>query len=634
MHDSFGLVLVILLGIAAQWIAWRLRVPSILFLLTFGILAGPILGWIRPDTLLGDLLLPVVSIAVGVILFEGGLTLKLSELRHISRPLLGLLTIGVLVTWGGAALMASWILGVSTSLAILVGAIVVVSGPTVVGPILLQVRPKARVASVARWEGIVIDPIGVLLAVIVFEIILARNTDATTTGAVLGLAKAIGVGLGLGLAGAFFIVQMLRRFWVPDHLHNPFVLSIVIGVLVGANSLQHEAGILAVTLMGFFLANQKSVPVKHIIEFKENLRVLLIAGIFILLAARLEMKAMEELLLTAPLFLAALILLIRPLATFVSTLGSQLELKERALLAWLAPRGIVAAAMASVLTFQLEAVGHPDAHLLVPIIFWVIIGTVFVYGLTVGPVARRLGLAHRNPQGVLFVGAHGWGREIAQAVSEAGFAVQLVDGNRTNVKKAHLAGLPAHHGNVLSEEILEDLDLHGIGKLVTLTANDEINALTALHWREVFPRTQVFQPGPREEDSERDSLPLNLSGRTAFNKTWSDLASRFSRGARARTTNLTETFDWESFQKHYGDLAVPLFLVDSAGKLRVFTDKEGPTPKPGDKVISLAQDPEDTPSGANAPKDTPDKKVPLPGPKPSPESRQPAATKGREERPS
>ncbi|MEQ8764777.1 MAG: sodium:proton antiporter, partial [Planctomycetota bacterium] len=385
-----GLVLVIVLGIAAQWIAWRIKLPSILLLLSFGILAGPVLGWLKPDALLGDVLLPIVTIAVGLILFEGGLSLKFSELQQISRPLLGILTVGAAVTWGGTAVLAHTILGFSWSMSILAGAILIVSGPTVVGPILLQVRPNKKVASIARWEGIVIDPIGVILAVIVFEVIRAILTHEPLSGAAWALAKAIGVGIGLGMAGAALLVQLLRRYWVPDHLQNAFVVAFVTAVLFGANAIQHEAGILAVTLMGIFVANQKAVSVRHIVEFKENLRVLLIAGIFILLAARLESDALTVFGGKAPLFLAALILVVRPLAVFLSTWGSDLKRNEKLFLSWLAPRGIVAAAMGSVLAIQLERAEHPEARLLVPIIFWVIIGTVFVYGLTVD---REIGRA-------------------------------------------------------------------------------------------------------------------------------------------------------------------------------------------------------------------------------------------------
>jgi NhaP-type Na+/H+ or K+/H+ antiporter len=289
-HILLSLASIIVLGIGAEWLAWRLRLPSILLLLIFGIVVGPVTGFLNPDALFGDLLLPVVSIAVAIILFEGGLNLRISELRQVGGVVRNLITIGVLVTWLIGAGAAHFLLGLNFALALLLGAILVVSGPTVIMPLLRHLRPSGQVGSILKWEGIVIDPIGAILAVLVFEAILAGGFREAAAVTVIGLLKTILIGGGIGMLGAMIMVLLLRRFWIPDFLHGAVSLTLVIAVFAGSNLLQTDSGLLAATVMGIYLANQRTVSVRHIVRFKENLRVLLISGLFILLAARLQVS--------------------------------------------------------------------------------------------------------------------------------------------------------------------------------------------------------------------------------------------------------------------------------------------------------------------------------------------------------
>jgi NhaP-type Na+/H+ or K+/H+ antiporter len=459
---------VLVLGIGAQWLAWRLRLPSILLLLAFGFLVGPATGLLDPDALFRELLFPVVSISVGLILFEGGLSLRLADLREIGRPLWSLITIGALITW----VLASWaghaILRLDAGPALLLGAILVVTGPTVVGPLLRHVRPSGRVAAVAHWEGIVIDPVGAVLAILVYEALAvapATGMFAAARAVLPQLGLTLVVGLAIGGAFALAALELLRRFWVPDFLQNPLLLMLVVGAFAASNLAQPESGLLTVTLMGVVLANQSSVPVKHIIEFKENLRVLLIAALFILLAARVAPSDFTALGWRGPLFVAFLVLVVRPLSVFAATLGTSLQPKERVFLAWLAPRGIVAASVASVFALRMGETGAG----LVPATFLVIVGTVAVYGLTAAPLARRLGLSNPNPQGILFASAHAGARAIAKAVRAAGFPVLLVDNNRGNATAARLEGLPSAFTSILSEDALDGAPQSGLGRLLALT---------------------------------------------------------------------------------------------------------------------------------------------------------------------
>ncbi len=580
---------IVTLGIAAEWLAWRIHLPSILVLLLFGFLAGPLTGFLNPDVVLGGMLFPVVSISVAVILFEGGASLRLQDLRRIGGTVRNLVTMGALISWLLGAGAAYYILRPGLAPALLLGAILVVTGPTVILPLLRHVRPTHQVGTTLKWEGILIDPIGAVLAVLVYEAVVAGELEAATAVAVLGLLKTVTIGAVAAAVGVGVLVLFIDRQWVPDFLQSPLALMIVVTAFAASNVLQPESGLLTATLMGVALANQKRVDVKHIIEFKENLRVLMISSLFIILAARLSIDDLSNLGLRELGFLAALILIVRPIAVGLSTAGSEFDWRERLLMSWIAPRGIVAAAVASIFALELAEAGFAGADRLVSITFLVIIATVTVYGLTAAPVARLLGVAEPDPQGVLIVGAHPWARAIAAELRDGGVAVRLVDTNYSNVAKARMEGLPVYYGSVLTEAALDSIDLVGIGRLLAMTSNDEVNSLTALHFSEVFGSSSVYQlPTEQSAKSSDKVVPRYLRGQFLFAPTanyWT-LTARFDAGADVKTTNLTETFDYQTFRQRYPD-AIPLFLIGEKGKLTVFT-ATGPTdPPPGQRVVAV-----------------------------------------------
>ena len=577
-----------MLGIVAQWLSWRLRLPSILLLLILGFVAGPVTGFLDPDELFGDLLVPLVSVSVAVILFEGGLSLRFAELRGTGSVVRNLISVGLVVTWLVGAGAAHLLFGLDLALATLLGSILVVTGPTVIGPLLRQVRPTSRISSTLKWEGILIDPIGAMLAVLVFEAILSGGFQEATTTAVVVVLKTVLIGGVIGGLGALAMMMLLKRYWIPDFLDNAATLMIVVSVFTASHLLQSESGLLAATVMGIILANQKMVAIKHIIKFKENLRVLLISSLFILLAARLRVIDLDYIGASGLAFLGVLMLMARPIAVALSSLGSGLTWRERLFLSWIAPRGVVAAAVASIFALRLEEAGdYPQAELLVPLTFLVIIGTIAINGLTASPVARLLSVARPNPQGALIVGAHSWARGIAYALQVAGYDVLLVDSNWENVSAARKSGLQAHFGNILSEYILDDIKLDGIGRMLALTPNDEVNSLAALHFADVFGRMKIYQL----PSQSKETVPKHLHGRHLFGSeiTYGYLSGRFAEGAVVKTTGLTEQFGYESFQALYGEDAVPLFLIDKDGALEFFTPDESPTPRPGQTLISVVK---------------------------------------------
>ncbi|MBI1247640.1 sodium:proton exchanger [bacterium] len=590
---------VLALGISAQWLAWRLRLPSILLLLGFGFLASFLP--FTPDEVIGrQVLFPVVSLSVAVILFEGGMSLRIGELHEVGSALGGLVTIGALIVWGLASVAAHYILGFSTPIAAVIGAILVVTGPTVVGPLLSHIRPSRKIGSLAKWEGIVIDPIGAVLAILVFEFIIESGEGATWVTPMWSIAKTILVGVVLGALTAYTMIFLLKSFWIPDFLHNAFILAVLLSVFAISNYIQSESGLLTVTVLGLLMANQKQIPVRHIFEFKENLRVLLISCLFIVLAARIEPATLLQVGWMGVLFLAVLIVVVRPVSVFLSTFGSGLTWREKAFLCLMAPRGIVAAAVGTIFSFELahyaetldlvDIGGISEDQLVVPVIFLVIVGTVTFYGLTAAPAARWLGLASPSPQGVLIAGADRWIRELAVVIKNAGFQVMLVDTNFRNITAARMQGLSAQCASILSDFVSEELNLGGIGRLLAATANDEVNSLACMEFTHLFGRKEVYQLSPWDTGSgKRQSVSDHLRGRVIFGHglDFYKIARRVTAGAQFKKTSITEEFTFHDFQQTHGESATLLFVVTETNKLRIVTADDSLVPKAGQTIIAL-----------------------------------------------
>lgn len=595
-----GLASIIFLGVGAQWVAWRLRLPSILLLLTLGFIAGPITGFLHPDEIFGELLFPIVSFSVAIILFEGGLTLRFTELPHIGKVMLLLITVGALITWSVSALAARFVLGISWSMAVLLGAILIVTGPTVIGPLLRQIRPTGSAGAILKWEGILIDPVGAVLAVLIFEVILGGEFAQAPGVVIIGVLETLIVGVVLAFVGAAIMVIFLRRYWIPDFLQNGVSLMIALSLFALSNVLQPEAGLVTVTLMGVMLANQKFVPIKHILEFKENLQVLLVGGLFILLASRLNIQAVLDTGWRGLLFLGILIIVARPLSVFASTLGSNLNRRAKIFLSWMAPRGIVAASVASLFAFELSVAGIEEADQLVGMTFLVIVGTVVLYGLTAGPVARRLGLSEDNPQGVLIVGAQRLGREISRVLQELEFKAVLVDSNEHNIALSREAGLPVFYGNALSEEVIEDVDFAGIGRLLAMTSNAEVNSLATIHFGEVFDRAEMFQLQVEGKGNKQEPSPKHLHGRFLFDSrlNYKFMTSYLEAGGNIVAIPITEDFTLESFKAQYEGEVFPLFLARKGKELQIFTEQFEPVVSNGQIVVALVPPVSTSPSWA------------------------------------
>jgi len=511
---SIGISLAVILGVGvfAQWLAWRTQIPSIIALLIAGLILGGLFE-VDPDELLGDTLFPLVSISVALILFEGGLDLPPRELRNTGTVVRRLISVGALVTFIVAAWGAYRIFELPYEPAVVLGAVLVVTGPTVVGPLLRFVRPAGRVGPILRAEGVLIDPIGATAALIAFEIVVADQADDAAIEVALIVLKTLVVGAGIGLAAALILDYGMQRFLIPDALAVPITLTFVVGAFVATNAVQEEAGLLAVTVLGIWLARRDSSTIRQVLEFNESLRTLLISTLFILLAARIETDELFDVVGPSLLFLALLIFVARPLAVIASTIRTSLPWRERAFLMAMAPRGIVAAAVSAIFALEMENREIDGAEKMVPIVFLVIIGTIVVYGFLAGPIARRLGLAEAHVDGVLIAGSNAVARGLAGSLKSHGVKSLLVDTDPYSVTRAIAAGLPARRMSVLAEEAARDLDLRRIGRLLACTSNDEVNALATARFARVFGRREVFQLAPTKLSAGGASVPEEYLGR-------------------------------------------------------------------------------------------------------------------------
>ncbi len=588
------LALLFFLGFLAQWGAWGFRLPSILLLFGAGLLIGPVTGLFQPDELFGSLLFPLVSALIGVILFEGGLSLEYEELEDLRNSVIRIIVLGILVTFLLTSFFAYFLLDFPLSFALITGGILVVTGPTVVIPLLNQIRPKGDAGIVARWEGIIIDPIGALLAVIVFDVIIAGYSGALQ-GFGLGFVKfgyGAVIGTGIGFISAWLLVQFLRRFWIPDHLHNFAILAMVLTSQAAANHFVHEAGLFTVTVMGMFMANQKEVAIKHIVHFKEELRTLFISALFLVLVARLDLSFITEVNTSELLFLGALILLVRPAAVVISSLGTELSWPERGFLAWIAPRGIVAAAMASIFSKglgELDAFSPEQTMEIANITFLVIAGTVAVYGLTLPPLSRWLGLSEKDPQGLLLIGAHNWARELAALLQEENVPVRLIDKNYRNIHRTRNRDLPATFLDVLSAADFQRINIQGLGHLLALTPNDEANTIAAMHGRDVgFPSANVFQVSP-VFDPAGEQAETEIAGRRFVSDdfTYSKIEKCLKNDWTLRTYDVTEGDTEESLRKNN---ILPLIQIQEGPVVHVATEDGSLNLEAGDRLIVLAKE--------------------------------------------
>jgi NhaP-type Na+/H+ or K+/H+ antiporter len=575
-----GVGLILLLAVGSQVLASRLKIPALIILLPAGFTAGAITTDVNPQRLLGDAFQPLVSLAVAVILYDAGMSLDLRKLRgHTRRVVDRLIWLGVPVTFAFGAVFAGLLLGMSRQAAVMTGAILVVSGPTVVGPLLAFIRPTERLQRVLSWEGSLIDPVGGILGAVVFHAVVA-STRPRLGSEVGQFLVGIGVGLAGGLVGVALLWLLLRKLRLGEILGTSAQLASVVAVAAVCDVIRDDAGLISAIVMGLAVANLRGFDVPARRPFFETLVQLIIGVLFIAISATVTPDSLRHLILPTLALIAILVLVTRPLVAFLATLRTDMTTGERAFTGWMAPRGIIAAATASTFGAGLVAQHVQGASKILPVTFLVIVVTVALYGLTAVPVARLLRVTRPARTRPLLVGGEDWVVDLGSALQSLGLQVLMWAGFDEQRQRIKEADLELASGELLAAATGRGAQLEGITAVLLLTGEDDFNALgsTVL---------QGCVEGPVYRLAAR--LPSHgvvapyTGGEILFDPrlTRYEVSRRYAGGARIRTRPA------DGGAPADGTL---LFLVRADGRLAPVTSNGPPRPQPGDTMVLLGPD--------------------------------------------
>ena len=579
---------IVILGIFAQWIAWKFKIPAILPLILIGLFFGPISTfissdgqqWIQPiwngskGLFAGENLFYFVSLAISIILFEGGLTLKRSEIKNLGPVITKLITLGAAITFFGAGILAHYIFGLSWKISLLFGGLVIVTGPTVISPILRNIPLKKDVSAVLKWEGILIDPIGALIAVLVFEFIIVGGDNAYTKTALIEFGKIILFGFTFGFTFGHALIYIIKKKWVPHYLLNVVSLSMVLLVFVESDVFAHESGLLAVVVMGLVVGNANLPNLKELLYFKESLSVLLISILFILLAANVTIDDLLRVYnLKSAILFGCIVFLIRPLGVFLSTIGANLKLNEKIFISWVGPRGIVAAGIASLFGTKLVQIQEPGAEYITPLVFLIVLGTVLLNATTARPFAKIIGVFLKSSKGIMIVGANNFSRLIAQYLSKNQRHIVLIDTNRENINEAQKMGLQAIEADIFSEDLTSNIEFSDIGYLLALTASKAVNDYALNNFGKKLGENGAYR---LITDQEIES-PKKLSNQAMLFSTTDDFIN-LSEAARdypnIQELPVNSTAELEDIIKKLttSKTQLPLFVKNKNGQLHTIPD--------------------------------------------------------------
>lgn len=578
MSIVIAICLIAVAGIGAQWLAWRWKIPAIVLMLVAGLALGPATGVLDPQTLLGDLLDPVISIAVAIILFEGGLTLNFRRLADAGPAVKRLVVFGGPLVWLLSTLAGHFVGGLSWISAAVFGGILIVTGPTVIIPLLRQASLKRRPAEILRWEAIVNDPIGALAAVLAFEVALVAYESMTIGATLFHLIAGIAMASIAGYVTARLLIIALHRGYVPEYLKVSVMIVFVLVTYALPNAYLHESGLLAVTIMGVVIGNSSLASLDEIRRFKENITIMLVSGVFILLAANIDLSTLLALGWRELLFVAMVLMVVRPLAVMLSLIGTDLPLNEKLIVGWIGPRGVVAVAIAGLFGARLVDLGVEDAAILPPLAFAIVAVTVVLHGFSLEPLSRRFGLRSTAIKGVLIVGATPFSRQLAETIQASGRPVLITDRNWSRLRSIRRHDIPTYYGEVLTEDAEMDIEINRFSTLLALTDNEDYNALVCANYGPEFGHHQVFQLAPAEDgrsrnnkSNEDNSAPDSLGGRYfAKQLSFATAENRLREGWGIRRTNLSEDYDLEAYRADNPE-ALILGAYTESGDIRMMT---------------------------------------------------------------
>ncbi|WP_227394571.1 cation:proton antiporter [Jeotgalibacillus aurantiacus] len=588
----FTAMLVIFLGILSQWLSWRIRLPAIVVMSVAGIIVGPVLGFINPEQEFGDLYGPIISMAVAIILFEGSLQLDFREIKDLGKPVFRIVTFGALIAWILGSLTAHYIAGLSLPVAFVIGGLFIVTGPTVILPLLRQAKLKPRPAKILKWEGIIVDPFGVLVALFAFQIIQYFIEESFTLINLLlffgaaAFATVLGWGLGKGMG------TMFEKGYIPEFLKSPVLFAVVLLCFSVADEVMHETGLLSVTAMGMTMANMHISSIGDMRHFKENISVLLISTIFIMLTASLQVETLLEIFNPAIIgYVLLMLFVVRPLSIWLSTIGTDLSIQERLLVGWIAPRGIVALTVSGYFASVLLETGFEDAEILTALTFALVFATVCAHGFSIGFVARKLKLSNDDGPGVIVVGGNAFTRGLAEALHEMKVPVMLVDSTWRNLSAARQRGVPTFHGEILSEQTEYSLDMTPYESIIAATQLDSYNALVCSTFTPSIGRKHLFQVSMEQNhDADLAGLKYTVGGRILFREeaTLQELNRRVESGHVFRKTQITEQYTYEKYKEDISEDDLLIGVLNKSGHFEPFVKDWDVAINAGDTLIRLS----------------------------------------------
>ena len=591
-------------GVTAQWLSWRFGVPAIALLLISGLLLGPVTGLIAPRQDFGPIVQPLVSAAVSLILFEGGLSLNFAELRETSTAVRRAIFIGGPLMAVAGAFSAHFLAGLTWPTSMVLAAILVVTGPTVIAPLLKGARLDKRVASILRWESIVNDPIGALLAVVTFEVLAARHGHASFDMLLVATVGGLLFSVIAGFAVGRLLAVLYERGHAPEHLKAPILLVSVLALFVMSNALLDEAGLLAVTVMGVTLANLEFASLTDLRRFKEIIATLLVSSVFIVLTAQVDLDSLRALDLRAALFIFALLFVLRPAIMALATSGAGLSWQERLFVGWIAPRGIVAVAVSALFGDRLVAIGAEDGRKLAAYVFAIVCATVVLHGFSLRPLATVLRLRSAQRRGVLLVGASPWTIALAQKLQEGGMPVLIVDARRRRAQDARLAETPCWFGEILSADAHHSLDLADFSHLIAATENDSYNTLVCQEFGPELGRDRIFQLGSGREDPDRRNVHFTIGGRRLLGSAMDcdRLNERLRQGWNLSRSQLSEKFSFDDWMTRQPAQCEILFWIGPSGEIAMSEAPGDALPGDGDVIYAFGPPAEQRPEDVTATK--------------------------------
>ena len=596
---------IVILGIIAQWFAWKFKIPAILPLILIGLLVGPIASeflsddgskWIEPiwngkkGLFPGESLYYFVSLAISIILFEGGLTLKRNEIKNVGPVITKLITLGSAVTFFCAGIAAHYIFGLGWELSFLFSGLIIVTGPTVITPILRNIPLKKDISTVLKWEGILIDPIGALVAVLVFEFISVGGGGGFTKTALMEFGKILLFGTTFGFTFAHALAFLINKKLVPHYLMNVVSLSAVLLVFVLSELFAHESGLLAVVVMGMVLGNSNLKSLKELLYFKESLSVLLISMLFILLAANINIEDLELLYTWKTLILFLIVMfIIRPLAVFLSTYNSNLKFNEKLFISWVGPRGIVAAGIASLFGSKLLKQGVEGAEYITPLVFMIVLGSVLLNATTARMFAKLVGVFLKSSDGILILGASKPVRLIAKFLKDNDRRVVLIDSNKNYVEESINSDLEAFNVNIYNEDLTDNIELNDIGYLLAMTGNNTVNEYALNNFSSTFGEHGAYKIASSEEVKNKDENNKN----TFFTPKddFLNLSEAYRDNPKIYEVDVTTEEEYNNmFSKLFNELkSIPLFVKKDEDLYLIPEFEKSGLPKDNCKLIYLGK---------------------------------------------